>query len=406
MCLNTSVNNYSNFKQVVLLIRLLMDNALNDLIAREAWAEFLQSPTPKDAARLCHPLHPLRNESFDLRDLSQLSDRQFPVELRKALRCEQPSQAAHWRRLDVAARRYGRQLTLVQIGANAGGDEGNEWIGGMVRELGWRAALVEPVPWIFKMLKHNVRKLAPRQLESGQITVHELVVHANANQTQSQSRCRFHALAGECVARSVSRKSGLARSRPNASACPRLKQFHQGVDLQQMGGLVDRRPGAPASQWMLGDAVKQMVEHELPCVHVSALREALGLERIDVLSIDTEGSDYALLRALDLSGPARPLALEFESKAFTNAQLGAVQRQLEAAGYRVFDANAAPGSVHWESRWQIIETMALRTGDDAPLRRVPGGLSCDGFVNGADTYCCRVKTGWWRTRKPGQPKCT
>ena len=100
------------------------------------------------------------------------------------------------------------------------------------------------------------------------------------------------------------------------------------------------------------------------------------------------------------------LALEFESKAFSNAQLGTVQRQLEAAGYRVFDANAAPGSVHWESRWQMIEVMALRTGDDAPLRRVPGGLSCDGFVNGNDTYCCRVKTGWWRTRKPGQPTCT
>ena len=392
-----------------------MESTLSDTIAREAWAEFLESPTPKDTARRCHPLHPLRNASFDLRDLSQLSDRQFPVELRKALRCEQPSQVAHWRRLDRAARRHGRQLTLVQIGANAGGDEGNEWIGGMVRELGWRAALVEPVPWIFSMLKHNVRTLAPQQFESGQITVHKLVVHANANQSQSQSRCRFHALAGECIARSISRKSGLgsqrkgglAQSRPNVSACPQLRQFHQGVDLQQMGGLADRRPGAAASQWMLGDAVKHMVEHELPCVHVSALRKALGLARIDVLSIDTEGSDFALLRALELGGPEdRPLALEFESKAFSNAQLGTVQRQLEAAGYRVFDANAAPGSVHWESRWQMIEVMALRTGDDAPLRRVPGGLSCDGFVNGNDTYCCRVKTGWWRTRKPGQPTCT
>lgn len=121
-----------------------------------------------------------------------------------------------------------------------------------------------------------------------------------------------------------------------------------------------------------------------------------------VLSVDTEGSDFELLAGLDLGGAIRPLALEFESKSFTNAQQDALQHKLEGLGYRVMDANAPPDAIHWESRWQTIETMAIHTGEEAAASSrptlVPGGLSCANF---SAQYCCREETGWWRKRKRG-----
>ena len=124
----------------------------------------------------------------------------YPVRLRhKQCACEQPSQKEHWRRLHRAALRHNRKLTLVQIGANEGGTEGNEWIGPMVRDLGWRAALIEPVPFLYRLLKANARQSGP----TAHITVHQLAVTAQT--TVQTGRCAFQALQEKCFS-SVTRR--------------------------------------------------------------------------------------------------------------------------------------------------------------------------------------------------------
>jgi hypothetical protein len=45
---------------------------------------------------------------------------------------------------------------------------------------------------------------------------------------------------------------------------------------------------------------KYMVKERLPCIHMGALLTHLDMEDVDVLTIDTEGADYALLWALPL----------------------------------------------------------------------------------------------------------
>ena len=114
---------------------------------------------------------------MDLRNLSAVTRVQFFAKLRKRWRCESPSEKKHLERLHRAAVARGRRLTLVQIGANAGGTgkgrEANEWIGDLVRRYRWRAALVEPVPFLFARLRANYA----REIAVGQVSVHQLVVH-------------------------------------------------------------------------------------------------------------------------------------------------------------------------------------------------------------------------------------
>ena len=369
------------------------------LIAREAWAKFLHKPTPRDTPRLCVPRHPQRNATFDVRNLSLISEQRFPVELRRAMRCELPSQKDHWVRLHRAAQRRGRRLTLVQIGANAGGIEANEWIGAMVRRHGWRAALVEPVPWLYRLLLANVQRSAPTAGEE-LVTAHHFAVTGTPTPS---GRCAFHALSEQCVGGSRQWR----RRAINYTSCPHIaaarKKGVVNMDLRQMGGLAGRK----GVYW----STRLMEKVEVPCVHINDLQAKLGLDSIDLLSIDTEGSDFSLLEAYDLGRPGRPLAIEYESKGFSNAQLDVIQRKLEAHGYRVMDANAAPRSVHWESCCHVIETMALRTGEEArPIVPVPEArgstIRCDGFVATNATYCCHEKKGWWRRRTPGADRCS
>jgi len=158
----------------------------------------------------------------------------YPVRLRhKQCACEQPSQKEHWRRLHRAALRHNRKLTLVQIGANEGGTEGNEWIGPMVRDLGWRAALIEPVPFLYRLLKANARQSGP----TAHITVHQLAVTAQT--TVQTGRCAFQALHEKCFSSVTRRGSPYSTRQMN----PKLRRASS-VLVSRAGGV-----GEPLALW-------------------------------------------------------------------------------------------------------------------------------------------------------------
>ena len=137
-------------------------------MAAAAWSEFVRAPTSSDVAQPCWPILRL-NSTADHRQLSSLIG--VPIQKRPPV-CEQPSEKAHLRRLEAAARARGHQLSALVIGANRMGNEGNEWFGSFIRKYGWRAGLLEPVPQLFTELRANFRGRAD-------VSVHQLAVHAN-----------------------------------------------------------------------------------------------------------------------------------------------------------------------------------------------------------------------------------
>jgi len=268
--------------------------------------------------------------------------------------CEQPSEKAHLRRLEAAARARGHQLSALVIGANRMGNEGNEWVGSFIRKYGWRAALVEPVPQLFAELQANFRGGAD-------VSVHQLAVHANRSAIRGAApgglgQCGFFYTEPKC--------SGYGHESFNKSGCG-WKQWRR-LDLTQMGHVAGGGHTNPMSLFWQDKAKKFMQEALLPCMHIEDVFEHVGLAKPDLLFIDTEGHDFHLIEALDLS-KVRPLAIEFETKAFTRKQLAIVQEKLKKAGYRVYDANATPHSAHWRSTWTVLEIFAVRTDGAAPV---------------------------------------
>ena len=85
------------------------------------------------------------------------------------------------------------------------------------------------------------------------------------------------------------------------------------------------------------------------------------------------------------------------TQAFTLSQLDEIQTKLETYGYRVFDANASPDAPHWQSKWQVIETFAVQTGENAPPQFVPGGLDCARTV-GVMCECSTPTRCIWKVR--------
>ena len=99
-------------------------------------------------------------------------------------------------------------------------------------------------------------------------------------------------------------------------------------------------PANPAhvSHSVLGNGAERV---ELPVKRLETVLRELGHERLDVLKLDIEGAEYAVLDALLETGPLpRQLCVEFHH-GISGVELGATERllaRLRARGYRVFDA--------------------------------------------------------------------
>ena len=332
-------------------------------LAAEAWSAFLHHATDDDAPAACNPAFPYRNSTVDLRNLSSAMHSHLSVAQKRHGRCEQPSMQAHWNRLDAAARRRGRRVKLVQIGANQGGKESNEIVGKAIRRMQWQAAVIEPVPALFAELQKNYRV----PIEQGLVRAHQLVVHSNrsaiqyAGGTRGLGSCSFFEVRAECLRPSLRRKNGPLGL--NLTRCPEMTNAPNREHLLQMNHppATTRGDVHGLSEHFLHISQRHMQLVQRSCVHINDLFAHIGVEEVDVLIIDTEGFDFALMESLDL-GAISPLVIEFEGKALTYEQIDRMQRKLEAYGYRVYDANLGPDAEHWVSHWQIQEIVAIHPG--------------------------------------------
>lgn len=107
-------------------------------------------------------------------------------------------------------------------------------------------------------------------------------------------------------------------------------------------------------------------EHSLaetvPCVTIETLLERYDITHVDFLQIDTEGSDYDILKTVDFTR-VRPRYINYENELLGDDE-PACRAMLVAAGYELFD---------WGT-----DTLA-RAGDPAPKRssiqRTPNAVS-------------------------------
>jgi len=245
------------------------------------------------------------------------------------------SEQAHWLRLHESASKEGRRITTVVIGANEGGNETNEWAGRLIRQLGWRAHLIEPSRAVFRRLQSNYAE----QMASGTARCHNLAVSSDRN---AISKADAGEVIGKCLF--LGPTEGCYQGR--RSECP-FAQREVGV---QRGRLV-QPPGehgnaASQKEWQRLTVQLKVEPEHVACVHAADLWVALGLEtgEVDVLTVDTEGYDYTIVTALVQEACMRPLSLGFESKYFTKGQVQEIFTLLEANNYRVFDANTVAHS--------------------------------------------------------------
>lgn len=187
------------------------------------------------------------------------------------------------------------ELFFIQVGANDGRhDDPLHRL--VVEHPGWRGLFVEPVPYLFERLKSTYG---------------------------SDDRFRF-------IRAAITDKTGTER-------------FYY-VDPEAANELGDR---APPSMEQLGSFHRQLivdyrngllepfiVDIEVPCLTWARLVGDCGVERIDLLHIDTEGHDYRILRQLDLRRD-RPRVILYEHKHLSVADAATARRMLTEAGYRV-----------------------------------------------------------------------
>ena len=222
----------------------------------------------------------------------------------------------------------------MQVGANVGGGEYNEWVHQVLEaNRAWTATVVEPVPFLFDELRKNYAPLGERV---------EPMEYAVAPTT---GPCEMHVPADPKTKRKMQLQVGTLALGDQLQG---TRCFTKDRDCNFFRGVLKQR---------------ELVKATVRCIRID---ELLRLRRhqapVDILTIDTEMFDYTLIRSIDLqvnrasvrpTGPGhetgivlilayipptllqafRPLAIEFESKTMTRQQGAEIGARLALLGY-------------------------------------------------------------------------
>ena len=185
--------------------------------------------------------------------------------------------------------RLGRPLRFIQVGANDGryGDPLHRYI----VEQHFTGVLIEPQPDVFQELRKTYAAVADR------------LVFENV------------AIAGD--------RGRVDMFLPPAS---------DGGVSKHAASVVSMNPNVVARQ--LGVPTSALRRLTVPCMTLDAVTAKHAIETIDILQIDAEGHDEAVLRTLTLSRTA-PTIVQFEHGHLTPAQIDTAIGYLAANGYKV-----------------------------------------------------------------------
>jgi FkbM family methyltransferase len=185
------------------------------------------------------------------------------------------------------------EVFFVEIGANDG--EAFDPLRGYVRRPGWRGLMVEPVPYVFGRLLANLGEVAGIEL-------------ANVAIAASEGEATVHHLAAD-------------------AEHPALPPWKDAIGSLDREHLLTGIAAVPE-----GEREALLDATTVPCLRFETLLAEYGVERVDLLLIDTEGADAEILESIDLARH-RPRLLVFEHHHIEPERLARLRERLETLGY-------------------------------------------------------------------------
>lgn len=204
---------------------------------------------------------------------------------------------------------------FAEIGANDG--EQHDHLRPFILRGGWRGVMVEPVPYVFERLRRNYEGV-------------EGVTLVNAAVAARDGRLPFF---------------HLRDASPEERAA--LPDWYDGVGSFSRDALLSHAPQMP-------DIAERVVEREVEALSFDTLLSRHGLDRIDLVLIDTEGYDWEILRTVDLARHA-PRMVVYEHFHLSADDRAAARAHAEAAGYATMEEG--------------FDTFCVRAGDGDALDR-------------------------------------
>lgn len=196
----------------------------------------------------------------------------------------------------VIARRAGRPLTFVEIGAN----DGVSWdpVHPVVKAYGWSGLLVEPIPALYERLLVNYAGVPNLQFENAAIGPRDGTATIYAVDPRPEDK--------EWV--------GL------------LTSFERHTILSH--------------EDILPDVAERIVEVQVNLLTLRTLVSRHNVTSIDLLIVDTEGYDYEILKQIEFSSSWAPSLIIYEREHFDRSTDRAARRLLHNAGYRLAKVRA------------------------------------------------------------------
>lgn len=209
------------------------------------------------------------------------------------------------------ARRAGRQITCVQIGANDG--VSHDPVHDYFTSWGWQGLLAEPLPDVFEKLSATYR---------GVDSVRAVNVAIGAE----PGTMPFFRIGGS-----------------NDAWATGLSSFlREHVQAHIDRGYVAERANEAGVELPDGDLIQEVAVTTLT---FEQFLEQHGVGAYDVLIIDTEGYDYEVLKLVDFTRH-RPDLVWFESDNLSDTDYAAALSLLASHGY--------------ELRWSFLDTLGIR----------------------------------------------
>ena len=207
------------------------------------------------------------------------------------------------------------EAVFVEIGSNDG--EQLDHLRSLILQCNWRGVMVEPVPYVFERLRDNYAALERVTLENAAITGadgHQLFFHL---------------------------------AQVDDPAREKLPPWYDAIGSFSREHLLIHKPAIP-------DIEQRVVETRVPCLTFDSLCQKHGLDAVDLLSIDTEGHDYEILRHIDLRRHA-PVLVIYEHFHLDREAREACRRMMQQSGYDTMEEG--------------YDTWCLRAGAHSDLRR-------------------------------------
>jgi len=180
----------------------------------------------------------------------------------------------------------GEQLTLIQVGANAGRED--DPIRPYLLKYPWKGVLIEPQPDVFEKLKENYAAL------DGKIAFENVAISTSLAPLQ------------------------LYRLPPSATPSDSIVSFD---------------PKIVAKQSNLRS--EDMVAISVPTARLDDIVMKHGLTDVNILLLDTEGYDWDVIQSLDLVRTA-PLLIRFEQGHLPPKAIGNMIQHLNRHNYSVY----------------------------------------------------------------------